>query len=240
MMGKSPFFTVHSDLPREGPGVPDDVRWALDVAGTPDRARICDAACGPGADTVTLAEERPQASIDAVDLQDQFVAAAKARTARFGTRVRIEQRDYSDLPGDYDLIWSAGAAYFVGYLKALEMWWHRLLPGGAIAFSEPVFVTDPPSAAVRTFWDPYDPAMTVPDVSRSLKAAGWQVVGERLIIGEPWKAYYDPMRERLAMLRASEPDEALLDAIIEDEEEIAQWEAAADEIAYGLFVVRPA
>jgi|GEM_PF-4683729 len=52
----SAFFTVHRDLDREGPGEAADVHWALDVAGTPEDARILDAACGPGADMVTLAK----------------------------------------------------------------------------------------------------------------------------------------------------------------------------------------
>ena len=54
------FFTVHKDLPREGPGLADDVLWALKVAETPEDGAILDAACGPGADTVTLATSPPR------------------------------------------------------------------------------------------------------------------------------------------------------------------------------------
>ncbi len=28
-----PFFQLHRDLPREGPGEPTDISWAADVAG---------------------------------------------------------------------------------------------------------------------------------------------------------------------------------------------------------------
>lgn len=58
------FFTVHRDLPREGPGEAADVRWALDQLGLSGPIDVLDAACGPGADLVELADALPQARID--------------------------------------------------------------------------------------------------------------------------------------------------------------------------------
>lgn len=48
------FLQVHKDLPREGPGLPDDVRWAVERIGLSGEVDVFDAACGPGDDTVTL------------------------------------------------------------------------------------------------------------------------------------------------------------------------------------------
>ncbi|HBB84928.1 MAG TPA: class I SAM-dependent methyltransferase, partial [Sulfitobacter sp.] len=42
------FFTLHRDLPREGPGEPADVNWAVEQGDLPARAEIADVACGPG------------------------------------------------------------------------------------------------------------------------------------------------------------------------------------------------
>lgn len=240
MTPEEAFFTVHRDLPREGPGEADDVIWALEVAGTPERARICDAACGPGADTVTLAEARPEARIDAVDITPHFVAAARDRVARFGRRVQVYERDYSDLPGDYDLIWCAGAMYFHGYLNVLEMWRHRLLPGGRIAFSEPVWVSDPPAPEAVAFWREEGHLESLPATVRRLGGAGWRILGQRWLIGAPWEAYYGPLRERLDRLSAEDPGEDVAQAIDAARQEIANWEAAPDQIAYSLFVVGPA
>ena len=233
------FFTVHRDLPREGPGEPDDVRWALRVAGTPDQASICDAACGTGADTVTLAEERPEATVLGVDLVHHFVESARRRAENFGERVRVEERDYSELPGRYDLIWCAGAVYFVGLEAALANWLSRLLPGGAVAFSEPAWVREPPSAEARTFWEEYPAIRGVDELNRRIADAGWQVLEQRWLIGAPWEVYYAPIKERIAELKTGHRDCELTDAISESEAEIARWEAAPDEIAYVLFVVRP-
>lgn len=75
-MNRDAPFAPHRDLPREGPRTARDVRWALSVAGRP--ARAIDAGCGPGADTVTLAEALPEARTEAVDWTPHFVAGARA------------------------------------------------------------------------------------------------------------------------------------------------------------------
>ena len=48
------FFTVHSDLPREGPGEAADVAWALALGSVPEGAVICDAGAGSGGDGAAL------------------------------------------------------------------------------------------------------------------------------------------------------------------------------------------
>ncbi len=241
MIPKEAFFTVHQDLPREGPGVPEDVHWALDLAGVAQDARILDAGSGPGADTVTLAEARPEAQVLAVDTHAPFVEAARAGTARFGPRVVSECQSYLDVSGPFDFIWCTGAAYFVGHLPALEAWRSMLAPGGAIAFSEPVWVTEPPSDAARAFWDAEQSAMQgFGAIHEGLSLAGWRLDGHRWIVGDPWRAYYDPMRARLEALKLGHRTPDLDLAIAEHEAEISRWEAAPDDIAYILLLVRPA
>ena len=238
-MSMEAFFTVHRDLPREGPGLPEDVLWALEVAETPERARICDAACGPGADTVTLATARPAARIDACDTHAPFVAAARAATRDFGDRVRVDCRDYRELAGEYDLIWCAGAAYFAGYAALLNLWRPHLAARGAVAFSEPVWLGSAPSTRARAFWADYPAIEDIASVRARLSGEGWDVIDHRPVIGAAWEAYYAPMAARVAELRAGPVDADLDAALSEAEREIALWQAARDEIAYGLFVVRP-
>ena len=83
-------------------------------------------------------------------------------------------------------------------------------------------------------------AADLQEMNNSLGKGGWQVPGQQLIIDAPWVTYHDPKRDRIKSLRASDPDDALLSAITDAEEEIAQCEARSDEVVYGLFVVRPA
>lgn len=236
------FFTLHSDLPREGPGDAADVLWALDLAGVPAEARILDAGCGPGADTAVLAQARPEAWIDAIDRQAGLVAEAAARLARFGPRVKVWQGDMGAIAGPYDLIWSAGAVYFLGVTEALRAWRPALTRAGRIAFSEPVLLggPEPKPAAVARFWADYPRITDAGGIAARIAAAGFAILGTRLIVGAPWAAYYEPLARRIADLRAGQVMPALAAVLDAAEVEIAAWRAAPERIAYQLAVVAPA
>ena len=231
------FLTVYSDLAREGPGVPADVAWALYVAGTPARARIMDAGAGSGADTVTLAKERPEAQITSVEWIGQFVDAARRRVAPFGERVQVRQGDMAAITGPYDLIWCAGALYFLGVTEGLRAWRGALANGGRIAFSEACLLPNPSDNA-RAFWQEYPQVTNAEGIRARVADAGYRVVGERMVIGAPWAAYYDSMSARIEKLRPTASGD-LLAALDEAQAEIDRWRAAPSEIAYLLMVVAP-
>lgn len=231
------FLTIHRDLPREGPGTTADVAWALYVAGTPPVATICDAGCGPGADAVTLAKARPQARIEAVEQIPHLADEARARTAPYGDRVHVRQGDMARLAGPYDLIWCAGALYFLGVTEGLTGWRAALAPGGRVAFSEACLLPNP-SVAARAFWADYPQVTNASGIRDRVHAAGFRMLGEHLLIGAPWEAYYRPLAARIAKLRPGASG-ALAAALDEAEAEIARWAAAPGEIAYALMVVEP-
>ena len=233
-----PFFQLHSLLDREGPGTAADVAWAVAIAGTRGRVRVMDAGCGPGADTLELARLLPEGSIEAVDKHAHFVGEAEARCAEFGTRVYIRQGDMADIVGPFDLIWCAGALYFLGVTEGLLLWRDELAEGGAVAFSEPVLVETAEGEAGHDFWADY-PAITNRDgIADRVAAAGYRVLGVRRVVGQAWTDYYRPMEDKSARLRL-DADDALTAVLDEAEAEIAAWRANPDHVAYDLFVVTP-
>lgn len=238
MTPEEAFFAVHRGLDREGPGETADVLWALSVAGTPPAAHILDAACGPGADTVALAEARPEARVHAIEITPHFVEEARKRTAGFGPRVRVEEGDYMRLADTYDLIWCAGAVYFHGVAKVLAAWSPHIANGGAVAFSEPAWMIEPPSEAARAFWEGEYEVKTRAAIEAEIHAAGWGILGQRWVVDAPWAAYYGSMSARLDRLEETEQAPGVTAAIAEARAEIARWRAAREEIAYSLFVVR--
>jgi SAM-dependent methyltransferase len=240
----SAFWQLHRDLEREGPGTADDVAWALALAGTPGVSRILDIACGPGADSVTMAELRPEATVLAIDKTAHFVAEAARRLAPFGARARSLQADMARPDGPADLIWCAGALYFLGVTEGLRGWKSALAPQGKIAFSEPCFTSSAPSDVARQFWADY-PFVSGPEgIASRVDAAGYRVLGHRMVIGQGWADYYGPMQKRIAVLRqavrdGTAPVAGMTQVLDEAELEITQWQTVPDEIAYALFVVEP-
>jgi SAM-dependent methyltransferase len=236
MHDEEAFLTLHRDMPRQGPGSPEDVRWALRVAGTRNDARVADAGCGPGADLVALAEALPEARIEGFDQLAHLVDEARAATAPFGARVTVELADMRDLHGPYDLIWCAGALYFLGVASGLSAWARALATDGRIAFSHPVLEEDDPPE-VAAFWAGEPEVGPRARTEAAIASAGYRVLGYRRIDGEAWTNYYEPMEARIRTLRAGDPTPALSAALDAGEAEIAAWRAAAAHIAYGLWVV---
>lgn len=96
---------VHGYDPRESERLRDqaDALTELLHGGTayPDGARVLEAGCGVGAQTVTLARRSPGARILSVNLSDDSVAQARARVEEAGvTNVELQQADLERLPFD--------------------------------------------------------------------------------------------------------------------------------------------
>ena len=233
-MNREAFFTVHRELPREGPGEAADVHWVLDQI--PKPARVLDAACGPGADTVTLADALPEAAITAIDKMPHFVAETRTRVP---DRVTVREGDAFDVRGPFDIIWCAGAVYFKGVTQALKAWRPALGPNGRVAFSEPLQPGPDAPQAAWDFWAAeYPQSMDRAGLSDQGIAAGFETLGTRLICGRPWEDYYTPMQARIDKLRGTDP--ALTDTLHEHQREIDLWRAARDHVAYLLILTRPA
>jgi SAM-dependent methyltransferase len=234
----SAFFEVHSDLPREGPGEAADVAWALTLAGVPEGAAICDAGAGAGGDVAALLSV-PGTRVLAIDTHPGFVAQMRARFAG-EVRVRVEEADMAALAdhpaGPFDMIWCAGALYFLGLEDGLVRMATALKPGGVMAFSEPCLFMDDPSADALAFWEGY-PVRDAQGIATAVAAAGYRSLGTRILGDGAWEAYYGPMEARIATLRpgAREALSAMLDNCAA---EAAQWRRVKRETGYLLTVAR--
>jgi len=232
------FWTLHSALPREGPGETADVAWAAGVAGLRLDARIADVACGPGGDIGALLRAAQDGHVMALDRHAPFIDAA---ADRFGhhARVTLTVGDMAALSDRYDLIWCAGAVYFMGINAALAAWRGALLPGGAVAFSEPCLFTDAPSDGAVVLWDGYARLTDAAGIAAQIAAAGYEVLATRRVSDIGWESYFRPLAARIASLRPDADADltAVLDAATQ---EIALWRAHRAETGYLICVVRPA
>ncbi len=228
------FWTLYSALPREGPG--DAASLARALAGLPADARILDAACGSGADSAMILDILPDADIVGVDKHPDFIASAKARGLRAGFHIG----DMLDLEGKFDLIWCAGAVYFVGIEAALKAWKPHMKPGGKIAFSEVVWLTDTPSIAAKTFWNAAYPQIgTIASLRQRITACGFTVTSAEPLGRAGWQGYYEGLRTRIAAIRATNPSPSMISVLCETEAEIALFEAHFGEYDYAVFIVAP-
>ena len=172
----------------------------------------------------------------AIDREGTFIRALRQDWSA-DDRVWAETGDMAALDGEYDLIWSAGAVYFLGVTAALTAWRGALKDGGAVAFSHPCFFTDTPSAAARAFWDGFTPTDAA-GIAAEVRAAGYETLATRRVSDTGWKMYYQGLAARAAQLRPN-ADAEMLAVLTACDTEIAGWRASRSETGYLLSVVRP-
>ncbi len=239
------FFEVHNGLPRAGPGNRSSLEKALELAGTlPTPASVLDLGCGPGQQTLYLAEALPGARIVAIDNHPAFVDELTARAAAAGLSERVEARvgDMAslDLPaGSFDLVWSEGAAYLMGFRAALEAWKPLLKPRGRIALTEAVWLKPDPPPPVRKFWQEYPAMADMPTRGTHVAGAGYRLLGDFVLPAEAWwQGYYSPMEARLAELKAKYDGDSVAESVLaECQEEIECFRRYHDFYSYGFFVM---
>lgn len=229
------FFEIHDGLDRQGPGLPEDVAWALECAGVREGARIFDAGCGAGADIPALLAHSG-ARVTAVDTHPTFIDIVRNR---FPDRVEARVQSMAEPDGPFDFIWCAGALYFLGITEGLKVFRSKLAPGAAVAFSEPVWLVEDPPAPVQAYWEEYPGLTDMAGLEARVAAADYRIEGTRLLSREAWTAYYDPMSERVAELRAGARP-ALAQQLDVAEAETRVWRDFGDTYTYALLVVRPA
>lgn len=224
-------------LDRLAPGTTDDIAWILQETCLPNGARIADAGCGTGCDIRTFHAMRPDLHIVGYELNERFAHEA-AVSFSDQPPIDVYHKDMSDLDGEFNLIYSAGAVYFLGISQALNLWRGNLAPGGMIAFSELCWLGPERPPAAADFWAAF-PAMTdLRGIGAHIRDAGFRQVASRVLTPEAWRAYYDPLAARAAQLRAdiAPQTSAFLDEI---DAEIGLWRRHGDAYGYALNIVAP-
>ena len=218
--GKLPEFFYEifdASLPRLGAGNEAATIRALNMlrAATPRReeravprtTRILDLGCGNGGQTVTLAQHT-EGSILAVDNHQPYLDELQRRAEAAGVsgRIQVSLRDMRSLEksdGPFDLIWSEGALFVMGFREGLAACHSLLAPGGELAVSELCWLRPDPPADCRRFFAMAYPALA--DIEANLaaiRACGYEVLGHFTLPESAWwEPYYHPLEERLRSLR---------------------------------------
>lgn len=207
------FFDIQADLPRQGPGDDDSTREALKSCDLPAKANILDIGCGPGAQTMVVAEQLPEATITAVDFHAPYLKQLekRAQAAGYAKRITTCEGDMNALPfaaESFDLIIAEGSAYIMGFANALKSWKTLLAPRGYIAVSELVWLTKVAPVEVTAFFNKEYPAMTMPEnIIPIFDKLGYKLLRHFTLPDKAWwNEYYTPLAKRLDRLEEKYAD----------------------------------
>jgi serine/threonine-protein kinase HipA len=129
----------------------------------------------------------------------------------------------------------------LGVSLALDQWWPSLCPGGVVAFSDATWLADERPKEAAGFWNVVYPAMTTisGNLLRILEA-GFEPVDAFVLPQEHWWTdYYNPLLERMRVLRSRAPvDDSLRSVLADHEREIELFRRYGDSYGYAFYLAR--
>ena len=235
---------LHKAGLRQGPVSPDVTRRAMVLAGL-DGSRpleIADIGCGTGAASLELARML-DARITAVDFLPSFLDVLRQRAQAQGLgRIITLEASMDALPftdASFDVIWSEGAVYNMGFEAGIAAWKRFLKPGGKLVLSEITWTTAARPQTITDYWTAQYPEIDTASAKLAvLERHGYRPEGYFLLPFCCWQEhYYGPLRERFPAFldrHGHSPQAAAI--VAAEEEEMALYQRYGQFYSYGMYV----
>jgi ubiquinone/menaquinone biosynthesis C-methylase UbiE len=232
---------------RQGPGSEAAFAQMLTAAGVDRTAplRIADIGCGTGSATIPLLQHT-NATVTAVDFLPAFLErlSQRAKEADVDERLEILNADMNNLPftdEQFDVIWSEGAIYNIGFPNGINAWRSFLKPGGTLVVSEITWLHPEPPEPLRSHWEREYPDIALPSQKISqLEQAGYTLLHYFPLPPDCWtEHYYTPLQTEFEpFLERHGHSEAAQNIVSENKTEIELYQTYQDCFSYGVYIAQ--
>jgi cyclopropane fatty-acyl-phospholipid synthase-like methyltransferase len=240
-----PIDLLFNGMEKLGPGSNADTLHILHLLPKRQFRLVVDAGCGTGRQTLVLVKEL-NVLVHAVDTHQPFLNHLVRRALKAQMRHLIQTHciDMADIPQTFrgiDLLWSEGAAYNIGFPKALATWAAAVVAHGLVVVSELSWLKEQVPDEVKEFFRSGYPDMrSVQDNLAVAKSVGYSVLATHTLPRHAWvDGYYDVLRPRAKAL-LDHPDSAVRDIAAETIREIDVFDRSEDSYGYVFYVLQRA
>jgi SAM-dependent methyltransferase len=246
MDGMEYFYELFEALPRGGPGNNKSTRKAFNtIPKRPEQPLILDIGCGPGVQTIELAK-LSNGRIIALDIHQAFLDKLIRNAKEEGLLDHIVPTNISMLEMDFeentfDIIWSEGALYFLGFQNGLRRCHQLLKNDGFLAVTEIVYlVNNPPAPLIQYFEKEYPDIKPVKDKIDLIQNERFHLITNFTLPESSWlDNFYLPMEEELTRLNKKyQSNEIALGVFEEMKNEINLYKKFSDFYGYEFFIMQ--
>ena len=165
----------------------------------------------------------------------------KVRAARqnLSSRVQICCASMTEMPfaaNSFDLLWSEGSAYVMGFEKALKAWRPLINDNGYLVISDLVWTDKQNGDDITEFWQTEYPDMQAAEQRlQQCQEHGYKLVASKMLSREAWEAYTLPLMARIKEL---EPEMPNSQAIADLKQEIGILDRFEGRFTYMIMVLQ--
>ena len=236
-------ISLHTKLHRQGPGSDEETLKVIKLTGlnASTYLNILDLGCGTGAQTNVLADNL-NGIITALDLFQPFLDILKERITH--PNVHTFQGSMEDLPFEkenFDLIWSEGAIYNMGFENGLQYLHPFLKENGVLGLSEITWLTNERPTEIETYWNNEYPEIdTAQGKIKTLHESGYQLIDHFILSEVSWLSnYYGPLEKELHRIEMEDSlDEELKEIVQSYQNEIDLYKRFKEYLGYGFYLAK--
>ena len=246
MEGMEYFYELFEALPRGGPGDNKSTRKAFNtIPKPPKQPLILDIGCGPGVQTIELAK-LSKGRIIALDnhqpFLDKLIRNAKEEELLdhiVPTNISMLDMDFEE--NTFDIIWSEGALYFLGFQNGLRRCHQLLKNDGFLAVTEIVYLADnPPAPLIQYFKKEYPDIKPVKDKIDLIQNERFHLITNFTLPESSWlDCFYLPMEKELTHLNKKYQSNKIALGIFEEmKNEMNLYKKFSDFFGYEFFLMQ--
>lgn len=235
------FLELFAEMERQGPGDEQLTQAVMQQVCTErEPEKILDMGCGTGTASLQL-NRLCYAQISALDNCQLFLDRLNETVIQegIGDRISVINGTMFEPPfpdHSFDLIWSEGSAYLMGFELALKRWQPLLKERGYLFISEMCWFTDQRSSEAETYWQAGYPSMlTEAEAIAKAQALGYQVVSQQRLSKAAWERFYADMQGCIDQLEAKYGEQR---ALTDCRHEIDMYRRFGDEFGYLCLLLR--
>jgi ubiquinone/menaquinone biosynthesis C-methylase UbiE len=215
----------YSTMERQGPGSHEMTMKALSfLPEFSENKEILDIGCGTGAQTFTIAKNT-SAKIIGLDMFPQFIEIFNRNMEKSGFQNRVtgivgDMCNMEFKKNSFDLIWSEGAIYNIGFHKGMMEWHKFLKKDGYIAVTEVAWLRNEKPTEIETFWtDAYPEIDTIPVKLAQMQSSGYLPVAAFVLPENCWlENFYNLHNQAQTLFLSKYADNKIAKELVDYEE----------------------
>jgi SAM-dependent methyltransferase len=171
------------------------------------RPDVLDVGCGPGGPTLKLAR-LSGGRVTGLDTSRRDLArlTKRARAENLSDRVCGVHGSMMDMTfprHSFDIVWSEGSIFVIGFERGLREWRWLVRPGGCLVVHDMCWLRPDPPREIAEYWRALYPGINTVDGSIAVvDTCDYDLIGWFTLPEDAWwDLYYGPLQDRVDVLR---------------------------------------